>query len=529
MKRFSILTGAVALALAACSSTEQPAVDRAAAAARLISAALDPADVTAGQQVFVRQCAVCHNGADDTAPQLATLHSFDQARVSAALSEGGLMALQAKMLAPDQRAQVIAFIIAPEDMGGGGTRLVMTAKEEYREGFSYPVRSARDPRDSSEVARAPSWPAPKLGDGPFLLESWEQRSLEVSVVTRGLEAPRAIEFLPDGSIFIIERAGRLRILRNGKLDPQPVAGMPVVAANLGIATGFMDVALHPDFKSNALVYFAYHKPRGDLGSNAIFRGKWNGKAIVDGKDIFVSDDVDTFYSTMKFGADGKLYVSIGGPALGTDASMMRAQKLDDYGGKTLRLNDDGTAPRDNPFFGRKDANPEVFTLGHRINLGMAMNPVTREIWVSENAPYGGDEVNILRAGQNYGWPVLSDGRFYGGKPISNVGYKDGITRPHLSYVPSIAPSGMVFYTGDKFPAWKNNLFIGAMRMGETPRTGHIQRVVFNEKWEAVRNEMLLLDLHQRIRDVEQSPDGYLYAITDEGADSVLLRLAPGGK
>ena len=314
MKRFSILTGAVALALAACSSTEQPAVDRAAAAARLISAALDPADVTAGQQVFVKQCAVCHIGADDTAPQLATLHSFDQDRVSAALSEGGLMALQAKMLAPDQRAQVIAFIIAPEDMGGGGTRLVMTAKEEYREGFSYPVRSARDPRDSSEVARAPSWPAPKLGDGPFLLESWEQRSLTVSVVTRGLEAPRAIEFLPDGSIFIIERAGRLRILRNGKLDPQPVAGMPVVAANLGIATGFMDVALHPDFKSNALVYFAYHKPRGDLGSNAIFRGKWNGKAIVDGKDIFVSDDVDTFYSTMKFGADGKLYVSIGGPA-----------------------------------------------------------------------------------------------------------------------------------------------------------------------------------------------------------------------
>jgi glucose/arabinose dehydrogenase len=529
VKRFSVLSGAVALALAACSSTEQPAVERAVAVARPISAALDPADVSAGQQVFVKQCAACHNGADDTAPQLATLHSFDHDRVSAALSEGGLMVLQSKMLTPDQRAQVIAFIIAPEDMGGGGTRLVMTAKEEYREGFSYPVRSARDPRDSSEVTRAPSWPAPKLGDGPFLLESWEQRGLKVAVVTRGLEAPRAIEFLPDGSIFIIERAGRLRILRNGKLDPQPVAGTPVVAANLGIATGFMDVALHPDFKSNGLVYFAYHKPRGDLGSNAIFRGKWNGKAIVDGKDMFVSDDVDTFYSAMKFGADGKLYVSIGGPALGTDASMMRAQKLDDYGGKTLRLNDDGTAPRDNPFFGRKEANPEVFTFGHRINLGMAMNPVTKEIWVSENAPYGGDEVNILRAGQNYGWPVLSDGRFYGGKPISNVPYKDGITRPHLSYVPSIAPSGMVFYTGDKFPAWKNNLFIGAMRMGETPRTGHIQRVVFNEKWEAVRNEMLLLDLHQRIRDVEQSPDGYLYAITDEGADSVLLRIEPGGR
>jgi aldose sugar dehydrogenase len=529
VKHLSVLSGVFALALAACSSTEGPLVDRSSPAARPASAPVDPAAVSAGQQVFAAQCAVCHNGADDTAPQLAALHTFDKARVSAALSESGLMALQAKMLTPEQRTQVIAFITAPADMGGGGTRLVMTAKEEYREGFAYPVRSARDPRDSSEVARAPSWPAPKLGDGPFLLESWEQRSLKVSVVTRGLEAPRAIEFLPDGSIFIIERAGRLRILRDGKLDPRPVAGTPAVAATLGIATGFMDVTLHPDFRNNGLVYFAYHKPRGDLGSNAIFRGKWNGKAIVDGRDIFLSDDVDTFYSRMQFGADGKLYVSIGGPALGTDASMMRAQKPDDYGGKTLRLNDDGTAPRDNPFFGRKDANPEVFTMGHRINLGMTMNPVTKEIWVSENAPYGGDEVNILRAGQNYGWPVLSDGRYYGGKPISNVTWKDGITRPHLSYVPSIAPSGMVFYTGDKFPAWKNNLFIGAMRMGEVPRTGHIQRVVFNEKWEAVRNEMLLLDLHQRIRDVEQGPDGYLYAITDEGADSVLLRIEPGDK
>jgi glucose/arabinose dehydrogenase len=529
VKHLSTLLGAFALSLAACSSTEPAAVERPVAAARPATPAPDPAAVSAGQLVFARQCAACHNGADDTAPQLATLHTFDQGRVSAALSDSGLMALQAKGLTPEQRTQVIAFLIAPEDMGGGGTRLVMTAKEEYREGFNYPVRSARDPRDSSDVARPPSWPAPKLGDGPFQLESWEQRSLKVSVVTRGLEAPRAIEFLPDGSIFVIERAGRLRIVRNGKLDPQPVAGMPAVAANLGIATGFMDVVLHPDFKTNGLVYFAYHKPRGDLGANAVFRGKWNGKAIVDGKDIFVSDDVDTFYSSMAFGADGKLYVSVGGPALGTDASLMRAQKLDDYGGKTLRLNDDGTAPSDNPFFGRKDANPEVFTLGHRINLGMAMNPVTKDIWVSENAPYGGDEVNILKAGQNYGWPVLSDGRFYGGKTISEAPAKAGITRPHLSYVPSIAPSGMVFYTGDKFPAWKNNLFIGAMRMGEAPRTGHIERVVFNEKWEPVRNELLLLDLHQRIRDVVQSPDGYLYVITDEGADSVLLKLEPGDK
>ena len=537
MKRLYALLAATALSacISAPSATETastsppapPPVRTAAAATPTAAGPVDAAEVAAGRKVYDTFCAVCHSGADDTAPELVTLHSFDHARVSKALSDTGLMALQSKMLNPEQRAQVISFITSPVDMGGNGMRAVMTAKEEYREGFAYPVRSARDPRDSSEVPRAPSWAAPKLGDGPFDSESWEQRHLRTSIVTRGLEAPRAIEFMPNGDIFIVERAGTLRVIRNGKLEPTPVAGIPKVAANLGIATGFMDLVLHPDFKANGLVYMSYHQPFEDLGKNAIFRGRWDGKAIVGGKDIFVSDDVDTFYSRMSFGADGKLYASIGGPALGTDASLMRAQKADDYGGKTLRLNDDGTTPKDNPFYGRKDANPEVFTMGHRIQLGMAMNPWTKEIWASENAPYGGDEVNILRAGGNYGWPVLNDGRFYGGKLISDTPVKDGITRPHLSYVPSIAPAGIAFYTGDKFPAWKGNLFIAGMRMGETPRTGHIQRVVFNEKWESVRNEMLLLDLHQRIRDVAQGPDGYLYAITDEGLDSVLLKIEPG--
>ena len=525
MKRLSVLLAVSTLALPACTSAPPPTETTAIVAAAPAIVALS--DAAAGQHVYTTFCAACHSGADDTAPELLTLRTFNQARISTALSDGGLMTLQSRMLTHEQRTQVIAFLTTPQDMGRNGMGAIMTAREEYREGFAYPVRSARDPRDSSDVVRAPSWPAPKLGDGPFDSESWEQRHLHTTIVTRGLEAPRAIEFLPDGSIFIVERAGALRIIRNDKLDPKPVAGTPVVAANLGIATGFMDVVLHPDFKTNGLVYFSYHKARGDLGSNAIYRGMWNGKAIVDGKDIFVSDDVDTFYSRLKFDSAGKLYVTIGGPALGTNASMMRAQKADDYGGKTLRLNDDGTAPKDNPFYGRKDANPEVFTMGHRISLGLTMNPFTNEMWATENAPYGGDEVNILRAGQNYGWPVSSEGRYYGGKSISLLPIQDGITRPHISYVPSIAPGGLTFYTGDKFPGWKGNLFVAAMRMGEAPRTGHIERIVFNSNWEPVRNEMLLLDLHQRIRDVEQGPDGYLYAITDEGVDSVLLKLEPG--
>jgi len=368
-----------------------------------------------------------------------------------------------------------------------------------------------------------------VGEGPFEFESWEQRKLRVSVVARGLTSPRAIEFLPTGEILIAEREGKLRIVRDGKLDPTPIAGIPKVAV-LGTATGFMDIKLHPNFASNGLIYFSYHKPaRGEYGNNAIFRGRWNGKEIVDGKDIFVGDDIDALYMKMMFGTDGKLYFTIGCPGVGTDDSIGRAQKPDDYAGKTLRINDDGTVPQDNPFIGKKGYNPEIFTLGHRVNLGLALNPWTNDFWVSEMGPQGGDEVNVLKAGQNYGWPVISDGRYYAGPKVSPVPYKDGLTRPWISYVPAIAPGGMVFYTGDKFPNWKRNLLLGSMRMSNSPRTGHIERIVFNENWEVIRSEMLLVDLHQRIRDVEQSPDGYIYVITDEGADSVLMKLEPGGK
>jgi glucose/arabinose dehydrogenase len=385
----------------------------------------------------------------------------------------------------------------------------------------------RDERDSADGPRPSAWPAPRLGDGPFEFESWEQRDLRVSVIARGLTSPRAIEFLPSGDVLVAERAGSLRIIRNGKLDPAPIAGTPKVAV-LGTATGFMDVILHPDFRSNGLIYLSYHKPaHGEYGNNAIFRGRWNGTEIVDGKDIFVGDDVDALYTKTAFGPDGKLYFTIGCPGVGTDESIGRAQEPDDYAGKTLRLNDDGTLPIDNPFAGKAGHNPELYTIGHRVNLGMTLNPWTKEFWVSEHGPQGGDEINVLKPGQNYGWPLVSDGRYYSGTKVSPVPYKEGLTRPHISYVPSIAPGGMLFYTGDKFQAWKGNLFVGAMRMSNSPRTGHLERIVFNEKWEVVRSEMLLFDLHQRIRDVEQSPDGYLYVITDEGADSVLMKIEPG--
>jgi len=539
MRRFSLLIAASAVVLAACNSTapaaETAPVRVAAPTGAAAAAAVAGTPEAAGQQVYAGFCAACHSGGDETAPMLRELQALGRDRVTAALSKDGLMALQAGMLNEQQRGHVIAFLTASPEMrrqlAAADTSTDPTGRNRaaYIEGIPYPARRIRAERDSSDGPRPPAWPAPKLGDGPFQFESWEQRDLRVSVVTRGLTSPRAIEFLPSGEILIAERAGSLRIVRDGKLDPAPIAGTPKVAV-LGTATGFMDIKLHPQFASNGLIYLSYHKPaRGEYGNNAIFRGRWNGKEIVEGRDIFVSDDVDALYTKMMFGTDGKLYFTIGCPGVGTDDSIGRAQKPDDFAGKTLRLNDDGSVPKDNPFIDREGYNPEIFTLGHRVNLGLTLNPWTNEFWVSEHGPQGGDEVNILRAGQNYGWPVISDGRYYSGTKVAPVPYKEGMTRPHISYVPSIAPGGMLFYTGDKFPGWKRNLFVGAMRMSNSPRTGHLERIVFNEDWEVVRSEMLLLDLHQRIRDVEQSPDGYLYVITDEGADSVLMKLEPGGK
>jgi glucose/arabinose dehydrogenase len=440
------------------------------------------------------------------------------------------MATQAGSLTEPQREQVIAFLTAsPERRAqlAAASRAAAARDAEIAAKFPYPVRRIRDDRDSAKVPQAPAWPAPKLGDGPFDSESWEQRKLRTVVVARGLNTPRALEFLPNGELLIAERAGTLRIFRNGRLDPEPVRGVPKVAA-LGTATGFMDIALHPDFARNGLIYLSYHKPAFEgLGVNAIYRGRWNGREIVEGKEIFVGDDVDALYSKMVFGRDGKLYVTIGCPGVGTDASIGRAQKPNDYAGKVLRLNDDGTVPRDDPFVGQAGYKPGIYTLGHRVNLGLAMNPKTGDLWVSEHGPNGGDEVNILKAGANYGWPVLSEGRYYSGPKVPRVGDPAKLTAPHIAFVPSIAPGDIVFYTGDKFPAWKGNLFIGAMRFSEAPRTGHLLRIVLNDAGEQVRSEMLLTDLHQRIRNVAQGPDGYLWLTTDEGADSVLLRLEPG--
>jgi glucose/arabinose dehydrogenase len=399
---------------------------------------------------------------------------------------------------------------------------------------TYPYPAVRDMRGVVPPGpKVPPYTSPPLGDGPFQFESYEQRNLRVVVVTKGLLHPWSIAFLPDGGILITERQGRLRIVRNGVLDPAPVAGTPPVHSQ-GTMAGLMDIALHPRFAENKWVYISYHKPVGKaldvngrpaiLASNSVMRGTWDGKALTDVRDIFVADDVDMEMSRLAFAPDGTLFMTIGGPGTGPSASLDRPQHSNDYAGKILRMRDDGSVPPDNPFAGKPGYKPLIYSLGHRTQLGLTINPYTGEVWSAEQGPNGGDEVNVIRAGRNYGWPVVSYGRDYRGPRF--LATRTEFEEPTVFWTPSIAVSGMTFYTGDRFPNWQRNLFVGAMREGEIARTGHLRRIVFNEKWEELRQEALLRDLHQRIRDVRQGPDGYLYVITEED-QAALLRIEPG--
>ena len=365
-------------------------------------------------------------------------------------------------------------------------------------------------------------PLPKL---PMEFDTGEGQRIRVSAVTRALENPFGLAFLPDGSMLVTERAGRLRIIRKDVLDPQPIAGVPAsrnvgVSGEPGAVHGFMDVVLHPKFTENQFVYLCYTKPLdATRAATAIARGRWDGKAITGIKDIFVAQE-GTGTSRIAFGSDGMLYMATAGNG---------AQDPNSQSGKVLRLRDDGSVPTDNPFAGRAGYKPEIYTLGHRSSLGLAVHPGTGEMWLNENGPNGGDEINILKPGKNYGWPMVSYGRTYQGPWQSEHPGHDGFEPPLVYWVPSIAVSGMAFYTGDKLSKWKGDVFVGSLRTGEIPGTGHLERILFNEKMEELRRESLLVELRQRIRDVRQGPDGLLYVLTDEPKEGAVLRIEPAGK
>ena len=363
-------------------------------------------------------------------------------------------------------------------------------------------------------------PVPPLGAGPWVFDTAEQHKIRVSVVTRDLVQPWAIAFLPDGGMLVTERPGRLRVVRDGVLDPQAISGVPEVRTDGN--GGLMDVALHPNFSENGLVYLTYTKPvENDWGAPSLAVSRLEAGALIDVRDLVVTEAYEGnsgLNGRVVFGRDGKIYMSTGGRVGNAAQDPMSLR------GKVLRLEDDGSVPLDNPFVNR-GYRPEIYTLGHRNTLGLMLHPETGELWQHENGPNGGDEVNIIVPGRNYGWPEGSFGRNYSGDRITEHPTREGIESPLLVWLPAIAAAGMAVYSGDQFPAWKGNLFVGSLRTGGIPGTGHLQRIVFNERTEELRRESMLTELRQRIREVREGPDGLLYLLTAED-DGALLCIEP---
>jgi glucose/arabinose dehydrogenase len=364
-------------------------------------------------------------------------------------------------------------------------------------------------------------PVAPLGSGPWIIDTAEQHKIRVSVVASGLEHPWAIAFLPEGGMLVTERPGRLRVIRGGVLDPNAISGVPAVRTDGN--GGLMDVALHPDFANNGLLYLTYTKPvENGWGAPSLAVGRLEGNSLTGVRDLVVTEAYEGnsgLNGRVAFGSDGKIYMSTGGRVGNAAQDGMSLR------GKVLRLEDDGTVPPDNPFVGRMNYLPEIYTLGHRNTLGLIQHPVSGQMWQHENGPNGGDELNILVPGGNYGWPVISFGRNYSGERINEHPTRDGMETPLIVWLPSIAAAGMEIYTGDRFPAWQGNLFVGSLRQGGIPGTGHLQRIVFNERTEELRRESMLAEFRQRIREVRQGPDGLLYLLTDED-DGALLRIEP---
>jgi glucose/arabinose dehydrogenase len=340
---------------------------------------------------------------------------------------------------------------------------------------------------------------------------------KVVTLTEGLEHPWGLAFLPDGRMLVTERPGRLRIVAaDGKLDPRPVAGLPLIAeAGQG---GLLDVALHPQFRDNRWVYLSY-AARGDRGiGTEVLRGKLNGHQLDDTQVIFrmqpKSGGGRHFGSRLVFDRAGYLFIT-----LGDRGDQDRAQRLNDHAGSVIRLHDDGRVPVDNPFVGRAGALPEKYTLGNRNMQGAALHPETGLLWTHEHGPQGGDEVNVIRPGRNYGWPAITYGVNYGiGTKIGEGTHQAGMEQPLYKWVPSIAPSGMAFYTGDRFPGWRGDLFVASLKFQTLVRSV--------ERRTVVQEERMLGGELGRIRDVRSGPDGYLHLLTDS-SDGALVRLEPG--
>jgi glucose/arabinose dehydrogenase len=402
--------------------------------------------------------------------------------------------------------------------------------------------------ESTGEPEPPGLPRVELPSEPFIVPTHAVANVRVVPIADGLSHPWSLAFLPDGDMLVTERRGTLRLIRDGKLSPDPVKGVPQDIKARGFS-GLMEVAIHPDFEDNRLVYLTYTRALPDgRGGVALVRGRFEGNRLHDVEDVFfvepwdtgdaVEDrlaDLGTFTASSRliFAPDGTLFMTVGG-AFGPERedgddsfwdTARLAQNGNSHIGKLLRLNDDGSVPADNPFVGKPGYKPEVYSLGHRNQQGLAIHPWNGGVYATEHGPQGGDELNLIEPGANYGWPLVSYGRHYDGPRVSRYFWSEGMAEPAVLWTPSVAPSGLVFYSGDAFPEWRGNLFVGAMTVGRIPGTGHLERIVLNDNGEETARESMLTAQRQRIRDVRQGPDGLLYVLTEEN-NGALLRLEP---
>lgn len=372
----------------------------------------------------------------------------------------------------------------------------------------------RQPNRFAVILAVACW---SLFAGPAAAEtlSSERHDFRVVTVAEGLEHPWGLAFLPNGDMLVTERPGRLRVIRQGALDPTPVAGLPEISP--GGQGGLLDVILHPNFADNRLIYLSYAAASVRGKGTDVARARFADGRLTDLETIFsmrpTSSGSKHFGSRLAFGPDGTLYITAG-----ERGDPDRAQDLGDHAGSVIRITEDGAVPPDNPFAGRSDARPEIFSYGHRNPQGMTVHPETGDLWAVEHGPKGGDELNLLRRGSNYGWPVITYGKSYAGFPIGEGTENPGMAQPVRYWVPSISPSGLAFYTGEAFPAWRGNLFLGAL-------SGQALVRLELEEDRVVHEERLLQDLAARIRDVRDGPDGSLYLLTDS-SNGRLLRLDP---
>ncbi|HTU46118.1 MAG TPA: PQQ-dependent sugar dehydrogenase [Bryobacteraceae bacterium] len=443
-------------------------------------------DVT---KLYVQYCASCH-GVDMAGGSASSLvdgiwrYGGDDASVADSIrnghSEAGMPAMANDFDAPEIRGLVI-YIREREAS-------FKTAHTKY----NAPVPGAIVPSENASFKLQP-------------------------VIESGLEVPWAIAFLPDGRMLVTERPGRLRILEKGKLLPESVRGTPAVYGGEG---GLLDVALHPDYSrpGNDWIYLSYgDKSPGGLAMTAVIRGHLRDGALVDQQQIFKADDSlyrpggQRFGSRLLFDSHGHLLFSVGDRACPGDE-----QDLSQPNGKVHRVNDDGSIPKDNPFVNKAGAIASIWTYGNRNPQGLTFSPVTGELWESEHGPRGGDELNILHAGHNYGWPVITYGMNYDGTPITDHLVRDGMDQPVTYWVPSIATSPLTFYTGNRIPQWKNNLFLGALAAQE------LLRLVV-EGGKVIHQEVLFKGIG-RVRDIVNGPDGYLYVVLN--APDRIERLVP---